>query len=355
MSKATKKTNEINRAKIDAFRAMITEAAESGNRRMLKQDNLTEHGGTAEWWNEYDSAMNDLEAWSRKMCEYMFNEVGGENFDVAIVEQDKFLSECNDALIAIEKRIFFLLRTEETKAFWHVTDYDGAYIASMADDFQNKRNVERGETINKVHAPATHATFRKRFETHLGTKVLQESVMSGDRAEFLRQERKLMSQISRAKAEREELEERLSPLAADLADPKFDGAQKYIQRMIDRIKVDIAECDKREKGAQDKLNRLRKEHPDGTAHEQSLAEIAEQARTVKGKQEKESKEKELRILRAMKVSKMTKDQMIRELTLAEGEFDETGLTKPELKELIKDSRALVAKEEPEQEAKAATA
>lgn len=345
-----KKTTIINQEKVSAFRAAFTAVAESGNRRKMTQKMFIEHGGTPEWWAEYEIAADQAETWGRKMCQYMFNVAAD---DLAELEKrETFIEECNKKLLSIERRMFTLFMTPETRHCWHVTSKDGAYIAFLTDEFAAKENVERGKTINRVHAPVTHNVFRKRLETHLGTKLLEEDVMSGDRHEFLRNERKLMSTISRANSEREELKKQLTQLEVEQADPANEGAKAYIQGKINNIKSEMAKYAKTAKGAQDKLNKLRKEHPAGEMHEQSTAEVRETAESVEGKQKAEAEQKELIRLRRKPVSKLTKDELIRELTISEGEFDDTGLNKAELKELVRDARAL---DESEAEPEKATA
>ena len=339
---------KTNTNRVEHFRTVFTELAESGNRRMLNRNTFISSGGESEEWDEYDVRMNQLESWARKMCEYLFNPIDGE-YEVGKEERAKFLDECRDKILTIEKAIFALFRTDETRAFWHVTKHDASYIAGMADEFMVKRNVNRGETINRVHSPATHQTFRKRFESHLCTKIMEESVMDGNRAEYLRQEGKLMRGISSAESELEDLREKLAPYEADLEDPKNQepSLQRYITKIANKQKAEIAKVMKRKKGLEDKLAHLREQYPEGTMHEPSLAEIQAQADSQKGKDEARRNEKELKALRAKKVSQMKKDELVRELTLAEVEFDE-GLGKPALKLLVKDERALAqAKNVPE--------
>lgn len=327
----------------NAIRTAIKNAAESGNRRMIREEDFVEAGGTFGDFADYDRIMTTIEDLGREWCKLKFNENDGQH--------DERISEIESVIIDHEKTIFKWLRTEETKAFFHASPGDGAYIASLTDSFMAvKNNVgnEQGFTAPKSHAPVKHSVFRKALENHFGTKVLALGTISPEHAEYLREERKILSAVKRAKKQKEEQETILAGYKKELAKATSEDVKGFIEGKIKAVNKLLDDADNAITKAERKLVKLQQDYPDELMHEDTLVEIREAAKKAKEEREarKNAKEQDkqaelLAASRKLAVSRLSKDQMIAEIVAAGIEVPEKA-DKKTLKPLVKQAREAVA-------------
>ena len=314
-----------------AIRKAIIEKAENGNTSYVREKDIKAKGGFSNTWVWYNNHLKKMEEVSREAVKRLFeySEIEGVNIEAASPEEiekavgkrDEVCEKLFSELIDLKKELLGkILEPGEKRP---CSSYDGVVIALMAHGTQAVRNNTTGEDNFQSRVQdtfQTRAKFRHALEGYFGRILLNQGMMSPERATYLRKEKKLVGDVRSAENKKDEISEEISVLE-DMIMKFPEEAKKYFEEQLISKKELLVAQEATIKERKKILGAFYAENRNGVCTEETIEEAM-------GIEEKEEKKEEAK----KQAGDMTKSQLADALTEMAVSFNKS-MKKEELQEL----------------------
>lgn len=243
-------TNNTTRFNFNTMRPVILAAYDSGNKRLIKADDVSDAGLPATYYQWYINQMVSL----YNACV----DVARVQHDFSKALDEKTLAEKTNAVFTIWKSVLENVEPERDSHVIRCVAADVNDLISFCWKFvKDANNVTNADNFvaHKTYGDDTKNNFRKKVEIMLGNMAAETVQMDGWKVRYLKEESKLLGKIRKNRKAADEASKTITVLEAQINGAPAEVV-KVLQPQLDNAKNIKSNADKNIATFTDKLANL---------------------------------------------------------------------------------------------------